>query len=130
MNLTSNGRILISKDAETLKKNTIIDFRCGIYYKKNDENQIKFEDSSNYIIYNSKEEHIKHINLTLEELSKNNIHLNKHKCHFMSEQIDILGYILTQGKIKIQSQKITILKNWKKDNPNGANTFKKKGNLS
>lgn len=65
------------------------------------------------VIYsNSVEEHKKHLQLVLDKLRENNLVAKLEKCAFFFEQISFLGFIIGNGKVKTDPEKIIKVNNW------------------
>lgn len=58
------------------------------------------------------EEHENHIVQVLKELRKNKLVAKQSKCEFFYSQIKFLGYVIGEGSIKTDPEKIESVKNW------------------
>ena len=65
----------------------------------------------------NEEEHLIHLQNTLEILAKNGIKLNKKKSQLNTRSLDTLGYHLENGRISPIPHKKQIILNWIKDPP-------------
>ena len=65
------------------------------------------------IFSNFKEEHIEHVRKVLKRLEEVNLFLNIDKCEFFVISVKYLGLIITTDDIKMNSQKIETIVNWK-----------------
>ena len=65
------------------------------------------------LIYSkTKKEYIKYVIAILETLKKANMRINNAKSIFHVQYINFLGYILIIDRVKIDSVKIAIIRNW------------------
>ena len=65
------------------------------------------------LIYSENEEdHIKQVTLVLQALEKANMRLHPEKCVFHVKEVKFLGYILTQGGIKMDLAKVKTIQEW------------------
>jgi hypothetical protein len=60
----------------------------------------------------SKKEHEEHLRLTLELLSKENIHAKFSKCEFWLREVQFLGHVIDIGGIHVDPTKIEVVKKW------------------
>ena len=51
-------------------------------------------------------EHLEHIEVVFKRLAEANLFLNKKKCHFAKKEIEVLGHIVCEGKVKMDRRKI------------------------
>ncbi|KAJ1686917.1 hypothetical protein LUZ63_018307 [Rhynchospora breviuscula] len=58
------------------------------------------------------EDHIKHVQLTLEVLKKNELFAKMSKCEFGSEQLEYLGHIISAQGVATDLKKVEVMKNW------------------
>src|SRR5450755_4640460 len=62
------------------------------------------------LIYSENEkDHIKQVTLVFQALEKADVGLYPEKCVFHVKEIEFLGYILTQGGIKIDLAKVKVM---------------------
>lgn len=67
------------------------------------------------IIYSKNEkEHTEHVSVILNKLLAAGIVLNKKKCKFFKEEIKILGYIISKGKVRPDPAKISAIQNYQR----------------
>jgi hypothetical protein len=67
------------------------------------------------IFSENEQEHDKHVNLILEALEKNNLHLKPSKCVWSVTEIDFLGFTAVAGKgIRMADDKLQALRTWKR----------------
>ena len=65
------------------------------------------------LIFNrSKEEHIEHLNLVLKRLHEENIFINLNKCIFMQRELFYLGFLISEGNIKMDPEKVEAILSW------------------
>jgi hypothetical protein len=65
------------------------------------------------LIYSkTKEEHFRHIRRVFELLESEKFYLKLNKCEFAKESISFVGYIISQGIIRMDDRKIQAIKNW------------------
>ena len=81
------------------------------------------------IFSSSFEEHVVHLRKVFERLTERNIRINQKKCQFAVTKLEILGFILEDGKILPKPAKIAILEEWLKDHPKGATSLKEKQSI-
>ena len=66
------------------------------------------------LIYNNnKKKHVKHVKKILEKLKHVNLYLNINKCEFHIKQVKYLELIIIIEGLKMNSQKIDTIRNWK-----------------
>ncbi|KAF8642893.1 hypothetical protein AX16_009349 [Volvariella volvacea WC 439] len=64
------------------------------------------------IFSESMEEHQKHVTRVLRKLRDNNLFLKPSKCEFHKTTIPYLGFVLGQGKISIEQEKVNAVRKW------------------
>jgi Reverse transcriptase (RNA-dependent DNA polymerase) len=64
------------------------------------------------IYLKTKEEHIKHVIAVLKTLKKADMRINNAKSVFYVQRVNFLGYILITDGVKMDSIKITAIKDW------------------
>ena len=52
------------------------------------------------------EEHVRLVRFVLDKLREQEFYLNKDKCHFMTEKVEVLGYIITPAGLSADPVKI------------------------
>ena len=66
------------------------------------------------LIYsNNKKKHVKHVKKILEKLKHADLYLNINKCEFHIKQVKYLELIIIIEDLKMNSQKIDTIRNWK-----------------
>ena len=65
------------------------------------------------IYSNSLEEHVKHVKLVLDILKRERLYLSRSKLHFMPKELKLLGCIIDHQGIRIDSDKVDSVLNWK-----------------
>src|SRR5215469_2799860 len=58
------------------------------------------------------EEHAVHLQKVLDLMIKHKLRARIHKCRFLQEEVDYLGYIVGSGKIKVDPKKVEAIKTW------------------
>ncbi|KAL4379068.1 hypothetical protein GQ457_02G036740 [Hibiscus cannabinus] len=61
---------------------------------------------------NNWQSHLQHLREVLEILRKHQLYAKRSKCCFGADQIDYLGYVISQGKISMDQDKVDSIKNW------------------
>src|SRR3984957_7699430 len=60
----------------------------------------------------TKEEHWKHVKLVLEEMRKRKMSIKLKKCAFAQKEIEYLGFIIGNGEIKMNPEKVKAIIEW------------------
>ncbi|GJR45663.1 reverse transcriptase domain-containing protein [Tanacetum coccineum] len=63
----------------------------------------------------SKEEHEAHLKIVLELLKKEKLFAKFSKCKFWLQEVYFLGHVVNSNGIHVDSSKIEVMKNWKRD---------------
>ncbi|XP_022864277.1 uncharacterized protein LOC111384248 [Olea europaea var. sylvestris] len=58
------------------------------------------------------EEHVQHVRQVFNRLRENELYVKPSKCSFAQTSINFLGHIIEQGKIRMDSKKVTTIKDW------------------
>lgn len=58
------------------------------------------------IFHNTKEEHVKHLELVLRKLQEEKLIVNLEKSDFMKEELVYLGFLVSQGSLKMDKDKV------------------------
>ncbi|XP_022843217.1 uncharacterized protein LOC111366751 [Olea europaea var. sylvestris] len=58
------------------------------------------------------EEHVQHVRQVFNRLRENELYAKPSKCSFAQTSINFLGHIIEQGKIRIDSIKVTAIRDW------------------
>ena len=67
------------------------------------------------LIYSkNKEDHLAHLALVLSIFSKFKLKINIEKCHFMMEEVQILGHVISKNGLSTMSKKVDAIKHWDK----------------
>ncbi|MBN2235990.1 MAG: hypothetical protein JW729_00435, partial [Bacteroidales bacterium] len=64
------------------------------------------------IFSESKEQHMKHIELVITALTEANMKISSDKCKFFENEVEFLGHIVLNGKISVDPKKIETIKNF------------------
>ena len=65
------------------------------------------------IVYSkTKREHLEHLRIVFDRLRKNFLKLKRSKCHFMKQEVEYLGHVLTRNGLLPQQSKLDILSNF------------------
>lgn len=64
------------------------------------------------IFSRSKEEHMKHLELVLQRLHQEKLTINLEKCEFLKIELVYLGFVISQGCMKIESDKVKSILDW------------------
>jgi hypothetical protein len=56
------------------------------------------------------DEHMEHLKIVLERLEADNIKLNPDKCVWLTDRIELLGYVMTPGGIEPNPKKCSAIK--------------------
>lgn len=59
-------------------------------------------------------EHRKHVRQVLERLREHKLYASPKKCYFMTQEVEFLGIIVSNKGIQVNSDKISIIKEWPK----------------
>ncbi|GKD08032.1 putative reverse transcriptase domain-containing protein [Tanacetum coccineum] len=65
------------------------------------------------IYFKTREEHVEHLRLVLELLSKERLYAKFSKCKFWQREVQFLGYVINGNGIYVDPSKIEVVKNWK-----------------
>jgi hypothetical protein len=60
----------------------------------------------------SKEEHLKHLEIVLRRLQEEKLAINLEKCEFMKEELVYLGFVVSQGNLKMDDDKVKAILTW------------------
>lgn len=60
------------------------------------------------------EEHLKHVNQTLDVLKRENLYVKLSKCEFGKTSLNYLGHSVGAGELKIDPSKVEVIVNWPK----------------
>lgn len=60
----------------------------------------------------SREDHLKHLEIVLSLLQENKHFVGRNKCHFMTEEIEILGLTVSERGINIDDSRIKAVQEW------------------
>ena len=69
-----------------------------------------------FIYFINKKKYVQHVNIMFECLNKWNLLIKSKKCTFYTTKMKFLNFMIERKKIKMNSNKITTIKNWKKFN--------------
>ncbi|XP_070020796.1 uncharacterized mitochondrial protein AtMg00860-like [Nicotiana sylvestris] len=58
------------------------------------------------------EEHLEHLRKVLARLQEHELYVKLSKCSFTQKQIDFLGHVIVEGRIKVDQQKIQAITDW------------------
>ena len=58
------------------------------------------------IFSHSKEEHLDHVEHVLRRLHQHKLVINLEKCMFMKKELVFLGFVITQGTLKMEPKKV------------------------
>uniref|UniRef100_A0A1S4B263 Uncharacterized mitochondrial protein AtMg00860-like n=1 Tax=Nicotiana tabacum TaxID=4097 RepID=A0A1S4B263_TOBAC len=58
------------------------------------------------------EEHLEHLRKVLDRLREHELYAKLSKCSFAQNQIDFLGHVIEEGRIKMDQQKIQAITEW------------------
>lgn len=65
------------------------------------------------LIYSkTRKEHLKHLRIVLDTLRKEKLYGKLSKCHFMTQEVEYLGHIITPAGIKVDKRKIEAVAKW------------------
>ena len=67
-----------------------------------------------FLYSNSKEEHLKHLEIIFGLLRKEELILNLKKFVFLLKKIEYLGHVIGDGNIKIDDNKLAVVKEWRR----------------
>ncbi|GJU40301.1 reverse transcriptase domain-containing protein [Tanacetum coccineum] len=65
------------------------------------------------IYYKTREEHVEHLRLVLEQLKKEKMYAKFSKCEFWLREVQFLGHVINGNGIHVDPSKIEVVKNWK-----------------
>jgi Reverse transcriptase (RNA-dependent DNA polymerase) len=66
-----------------------------------------------YLIYSeSLSEHRKHVRKVLHALQQAGLGINPKKCHFHSQRVEYLGFIVTPDGLEMDPAKVYAVRNW------------------
>ena len=71
---------------------------------------------NNILVYSGKalKDYIKKVYKILRHFNKKNLKLKPEKYYFHQKKVNFLGYIIGRDKVRINPQKITLIKEWLK----------------
>ena len=61
----------------------------------------------------SEEKYLDHISIVINRLKNAKLRIYFKKCNFFKTSIKILGHIISENNVKMDPEKIEVLKNWK-----------------
>jgi len=64
------------------------------------------------IFLDTPEEHLHHVQLVLDHLTKAKLIINPDKCHFFCTEVVLLGFIINEHGHQIQTEKIANIQRW------------------
>lgn len=65
-----------------------------------------------FIFRKSKEEHVKHLEVVLRRLDEENLDINLKKSDLLKHELVYLGFVVSQGDLKMDPNKVEDLLNW------------------
>ena len=69
----------------------------------------------NILIYSrTEEEHLKHLQITLQTLRINQLYAKFSKCEFCLDEVKFLGHVINEHRILVDSSKIDAVLSWKR----------------
>ena len=71
---------------------------------------VYFDD--NLIYSRTEAEHIKYLREVLTVLQENKLYLNLKKCHFMTDSLLFLGFIVSVDGIRVNEEKVKAIREW------------------
>lgn len=70
------------------------------------------------LIFNkTREEHIKNVEVFLKRLHEEKLAINLEKCDFFKEELVYLGFVVSQGTLKIDKEKVVLILDWPTPTP-------------
>src|SRR5271156_4144652 len=60
----------------------------------------------------SREEHLKHLDMVLRRLQEEKLAINLEKCEFMKKELVYLGFVVSQGNLKMDEDKVKAILTW------------------
>ena len=76
-------------------------------------NRFVFVYLDDILIYSRNlEEHVVHVRQVLERLLKNRLFVKAEKCEFHASTVSFLGYIISQGEVRMDPAKLSAVKDW------------------
>ena len=64
------------------------------------------------ILNKTREEHIKHVEVVLKRLHEEKLAINLEKCDFFKEELVYLGFVVSQGKLNMDKEKVSAILDW------------------
>ncbi|CAI7735343.1 unnamed protein product, partial [Closterium sp. NIES-54] len=61
----------------------------------------------------TREEHLKHLELVLVQLSEHRLYAKRSKCEFAKTKLSFLGHVISHGRLEVDNSKVAVLKQWK-----------------
>ena len=58
------------------------------------------------------EDHEQHLRQVLSLMREHKLRARVHKCRFLQEEVDYLGYIVGKGQVKVDPRKLEAIRNW------------------
>ncbi|CAF1509572.1 unnamed protein product, partial [Didymodactylos carnosus] len=90
---------------------TFMKLMNSIFYEHLDSFIIVFIDDI-LIFSKNEEEHLKHLQTTLDILRKNNLYAKADKCEFICPQLEFLGHIVSRDGISVDDKKIEAIRKY------------------
>ena len=60
----------------------------------------------------NKEDHVHHLKIILDVLRKHQLYVNLKKCQFLQESLVFLGFVISAGGVKMDSEKVRAILEW------------------
>ena len=64
------------------------------------------------IFSKDEESYLKHLEIVLKRLQEHELYVSPKKCEFMREEIDFLGFLVGKKGLRVNPEKIEVLKTW------------------
>jgi deoxyuridine 5'-triphosphate nucleotidohydrolase len=64
------------------------------------------------VFSNTHEDHEQHLKMVLKRMKENKLRARVHKCRFLQEEVDYLGYIISKGMIRHDPTKTEAIQSW------------------
>ena len=61
------------------------------------------------IFSKTNEEHLEHIDIVLRRLHQDKWEIKLEKCLFMQEEMKYLGFVISQGRLKMDKEKLSVI---------------------
>ena len=87
-------------------------FQRGMMYLFGDLTFVCIYVDDIVVFSRTKDEHLQHVKIVLDRLTKAKLIVNRDKCHFMRTEIVLLGFVIDKHGRRINPEKVANVKSW------------------